>query len=229
MLSPYWPMIPGSWIESVMFDIRGNYNPSTGEIGITWQQPRKTFWTDSTEMRTTCIIDRNAQVPAVRRINGPVGVVLSPDMDMRGQGLYEGPWFPAPGDDQVPPHIGETGGVDFICTPPEPKLTLNPVAGQVFDVSCHYRSFARESADVPYAGWIDCRHITHHVGQSWGQHADTVRTHLIERPGAAHEIAYNYVFARDIGPVDWWWGVVGHDGGALTVAGWRIYATKWGG
>lgn len=226
MMHPHWPLTPGSWIEYVMFDISGPYNPATGEIGITSQTIRpKTFWTTGPRMRTTCVADPNAQIPAIRRINSEPGT--PPGSSFKNMGLYEGPWYPTALDKPVPPFIGESGGVNFTCTPPEPKLTMNPVAGETFSLTCRFRGYATEPDSSQYAGDINCRYLTRHVAQPWGPYTDTVRTHLIERPGEAHEIAYNYVFQRGVGPVDWWWGIVYRNpDGTHRVEGWRLWAER---
>lgn len=60
---------------------------------------------------------------------------------------------------------------------------------------------------------------------SWGQWPDTVRTALWEKPGAVDANVYNYVWARDAGLVDFWYGALAADN---SVTGIQYYGVAHG-
>lgn len=215
-LHPHWPMLPGSYIEYEMYDFTGTVDD---KLNITFdaipQLRKNTYWTKGPRMRTTCVIDPGAQIPAVRRVNTEPGHKPKPT-DVRG--LYEGE---SHGDD-LPSYIGEIGGAKCICIPPEPKLRHQPYIGDEFFVDCDvtiFPSVMGYSFPVVRAK-LRCRYFTHAMDD------EMIVTRLEERPGEpAGNWVYEYHFKKNVGLVKTIWGR--RDGDKI-VEGYILNAYKWG-
>jgi len=217
-MTPYFPAVHNSWIEYIFLGFEGTYNPVDGTISVdgNTRRPKPSYWTTNEYMRTTCLVDPNDAIPCVRRVNTELHQPPAPDMLYAGKCLYNGPWR-LPGQ---PGYIGEIGAPGFTALPPPPILTINPVAGETFEVLVDFITHG----DLTMRGECPARYRTTWVGQPWGQYPDTVRTALQERPDGPDSIVYNYVFARDIGLVDSWWGLKEADNSLRFDTAWQLYA-----
>lgn len=101
------------------------------------------------------------------------------------------------------PYLGEgRDNLGHFQIPPEPQLPLWPAVGQVMDV----HSTIYTSCDNPTVALADYRttlYVLAHI-DDWNGYTDNWITVLTERNGTQY--VYEYVFARDIGLVDAWYG-----------------------
>jgi len=188
MMHPYFPLIDGSYSDFAVFDIEGDpakgggFNHVIAEYGITSQTPHP---------------------------NSPQRISIRA-VDFMRKMIYHTPATPPPAvggclfeaiDGNI---LGEIGGLRVAQQPPIPLIYLDAQPGDLrFGVSkiLHFD----HNAEPQYKGDLPTRHWTKHSGQPWGPHQDTLRTILVEDNEHPHpKVAYMYVFARNIGLVDFY-------------------------
>lgn len=220
MTHPYMPMLPGSYIEYAACRFDGGVTLAgtiwmDGATCVPWIPP----WASAPTFRMTCVVDQNSQIPMTMRVDTKTGHVPVPGMSYAGRSLYNGVWDGA----GTPAFIGEYGGVGAVAQPPEPVLTMQPVAGEDFTVACNVVLYPPNVPSVQ-TGVLNCRYRTIWVGQAYGAALDTVLTVLEERydtPGAEGNYVYQYVYQMGVGLIDAMWGRR-LPGGAI-VGGYQFY------
>lgn len=219
-ISPNWHLLDGDFVDYAVMSWQGGYDRASGVIGINGatRALRQSPWSAGTSVRMTCQRDPNAQKPMVKRVDTDAGVKPLPGQDFTGKALYDGPCI-VPG---LPAYIGEVGSSGCDIWPAEPKLTINPVTGEMFVVDCGTYIYQPDGSYQQVT--VPCCYRTIWIDQPWGTlWPHTVRTSLEERyttPGGPSNYAYNYVYANGA-LVDSWWGEVGV--GDFIADGWQLY------
>lgn len=187
-------------IEYLVFDITGVWSENTYELSITTQAQRPYMISVTPEP-----YDCPAFSGTKMQWQNPVGTQarsLKNGVMVSSNGLY---------------YLGE--GInenDNFIYPYEALLTHAPVAGETIEeVSRVFAGCADNTIIVPEFRWR-YKTIAHY--DTWGDFSDVWRTGLHEYPNSH---VYNYVFARDIGMVDFWHGSVDVN---HNVVGVRFYA-----
>lgn len=113
-------------------------------------------------------------------------------------------------------YMGEgVNELDHVIYPPEALLTATPIATEIIDMHSRIlKSPWDNTVIIPDFHWR-YRTIAHY--DTWGHHTDCWRTALWEYSSS---FVYNYVFARDVGMVDFWYGNLSADN---QVTGMRLY------
>ena len=196
MIHPYWPLIPGSWIDYQVFEIEGVADRNTGAIGITKRTP----------------VANSPQRITIAQGELPY---------MRAQ-CYHNPGTPVPTDQKS--RLYEVAynhnGIDYIGECGASNLQIPPIpvfreSGPRFDVTSGITSYNADGTVNPIPlKTLSTSHWVHGRG-AWGQWTDTIRCHLLEdNPQGYNDAVYNYIFARGVGLVDFWFGVL-NDAGVI--------------
>jgi hypothetical protein len=196
-MHPHWPLTPGSWIKYAVFDIEGDFDPDSGYFGITKQSPHANSPQQCTVVQRGALRGRCFHQPGQPAIITPGNTIY--------QALWDGCVTEAAGT-----RCTQSGGIPLL---PE-KPVLGPSEGCL--AVCHFDTDGEpvEFGEYRYKRWV------HHIGQPWATWPDTIRTSLIENVPANVVIAY--VFARGVGPVDYWRGELQPDGKTV-LNGTRFY------
>ncbi len=202
VVSQYFPL--SGFIDYSVTDITGQWHPDTLHLDVTTRTPNivKPY------QRITAI-PSGAMTARTFGLGGVPCSHITP-----GYALYAA---------QGPDGIGEVvNQADMVQWPPILLLPTTPVTGAVINGSSTVYAPTpegnRSSFDFPW------RHRVLHVGQPWGPWTDTVRCGLWEQPANPGTNVYQYVFARGIGMVHFWYGPLSGN----AVAGWEFYAVGWG-
>lgn len=134
--------------------------------------------------------------------------------------LINGKWEPADGS------VGWLGEANVV-RPYQALLTINPVVGEVITQDANVMWFNDDGQVIP--GVFKYKYSTLAVGP-WGNNTwpDTIRTGMIENYDDPTKLAaYNYVWAKGIGPVNYWQGAVNPTDN--TIEGYEYYAIGWRG
>lgn len=203
-LHPYFPCLPGSAITYAVFDVEGQFDPHSGYFGIMKQDPHP-----NSPQRVT-VIQRGAL--RGRCFHNPENIpTITP-----GSTLYQARWG-ADVTEAAGTRVAQSGGIPLLSDVMTPGAVLEGgLAVTHFDIDGEPMEF----------GAYHYKRFTHHVGQSWAGWPDTIRTCILENKPGQLQIPIAYVFARNIGIVDWWRGELQSDG--VTVRdGTRYYAVSW--
>lgn len=186
--SPLWHMTPGTWVQYQAYLGTGTFDPATGYITID-QSSLKI----GDPMRVTyfaAMMPGTANTPAIWRCVETYGVTqtalcpINLALVQQSNGTF----------------IGEAAnGTSPAIAPPEPELPLYPVAGQALTVT----STVQGGPDL-----VTSFH-TLAVGATIDGFTGATETTLVERPGAAGEMAYVFVFDGEL--AEEWWGAVAAD------------------
>lgn len=200
--SAYWPLTPNSWAEYNYFTFgAGRYNPTTMGIEI----DKAPVLTD--QFRRTCVAVQHIQYPGIAICDTRPGVVPLPDWSnvdkVLFQGLYNGPGNPQ--------YIGESGNDQDIGWIPECEITTSPITGEVLTGTCTGNMWDKTTGAVQSSA-VNWKYKTIGPGPGvngvywWPQYPDQIMTALIERPEQSAGWVYNYIFARNVGLINFWWG-----------------------
>ncbi len=112
---------------------------------------------------------------------------------------------------QMMPYIGEVRNhLGNFVIPPEPQLPKFPHEGQILDVhSSVYVSESDPTVAVP--DYHTSLYVLAHVDLWKGRWEDCWVTVLTEHTGST-KVVYEYVFAKNIGIVDLWFGTMNNEG-----------------
>lgn len=215
---PYWPLTPGSRIDYRAFVIEGYWHTDTMSLDVN----KRDLDTNQIPFSRTCIEVPKHRRPEIAVVGSNSGHVPTMADDWGNYVYYMGLWKPADGS---PGWIGEVGDSKSESDPPDPELSLNPIAGERITVNVTGVDFAPDGTATRNA--MKAVYGTIGFGPWWwaDTYPDTLRTALIERPDEPTGWVYNYLWAKGIGPVDMWWGMrdaTGH------VKGWEWQATGHG-
>lgn len=187
-------------IEYLVFDITGTWDESTSQLSIT---------TQSAPLKILSILPEPYNCPAFSgtlmqwtKENGTSAGSLKNGVMVSSNGKY---------------YLGEAinESNNFIY-PYEALLTYNPVAGETIEeVSRIFTSCENNTVIIPAFHW-KYKTIAHY--ESWGDYSDVWRTGLHEYTS---NHVYNYIFAKNIGMVDFWHGSIDENN---NVIGTRFYA-----
>ena len=198
--SKYWPLKPGTYCDYSAGLITGYWHPGTMELDIWTRVPDP----NQGIFRRNVIAHPHVESPRVSIVHSNPPVVATFDMDWTGayrldQILWD--------DGTLPAYIGEYGAGQSISGPPDPVMTVNPVAGERFSTTAMGFQFDSVTGKVSRVS-LPVNYGTVATGLVWWDYTGCVRTALCERPGQSGSIVYNYVFAPGIGMIDFWWGAV---------------------
>jgi len=183
-----YPYMPNKQsIEYLVFDITGVWDENTSQLSIT---------TQSAPLKTLTISPEPYNCPAFSgtlmqwtKENGTSAGSLKNGVMVSSSGTY---------------YLGEaiTENNSFIY-PYEAILTYNPIAGETIEeVSRVFASCYDNTVVIPAIYW-KYKTIAHY--KVWGGFSDVWRTGLREYTS---NHVYNYVFAKNIGMVDFWHGSI---------------------
>lgn len=214
---PYWPLT--GWAEYLCYEITGYFHADTMALEVWSRTPLP-----SGNIRRTCVQTPNRPYPSVNLVYTAFGVNPPADWQNSCDNLVQG-WNKTGSQGW----IGEIGTMrdwgaaprngTVLLMPPEPELPLDITA---------YTTPITGATNVYRSDKITCETSIDSVswrfrnlgpGPWWWaeKYPDTLRTSLEERPGAGqYSSAYNYLFAKGIGPVDIWWinkDLTGHGSG----------------
>lgn len=199
-ISSYSYMPNNLGIEYLVFDITGVWDEETAQLSISTQSP---------PIKTILIAPEPYNCPAfsgtLMQWKKPNGIPLG--------SLKNGVMVSSNGTYYLGEGINENN--NFIY-PYEALLTYAPVAGETIEeVSRVFAGCADNTVIIPAFYW-KYRTIGHY--DQWGDFSDVWRTGLHEYTS---KHVYNYVFAKNIGMVDFWHGSVDENN---NVVGTRFYA-----
>jgi hypothetical protein len=189
---PYWPMTPGSSITYQVWAIHAFWSSQTWQLWITsvdgsnGQQTITCFPTSDNPAGIANLYQEVTTLSSQPSLTAPSDLSMS---IVEGEFAPTGVWY-----------LGEyTGYGQTLCVPGEAKLTLNPQSGECIDV--HSRAVTK-GAIQPY----DIHWIYRTIGHgSWSSWPDCWWTSLVEYDQNGNPVSvYNYVFARGIGMVSFW-------------------------
>jgi hypothetical protein len=188
-LHSHWPLIPSSWIKYVVHDIKGVWNPATGLFGLTEVTPH------ANSPQVCTVVQRGALRGRCFHQPGQPPVIVP------GSTLYQALWDECV-TEAAGTRIAQGGGI--------PLLPVNPsigVANGKLPIT-HFDTSAEPSEFGPFfwKRWI------HNVGGNVDGWRDTVYVTLAENDPVT--VVISYIFARGIGPVIYWRGVI-QPGGTL--------------
>lgn len=199
-VSPYDPRIDGTWTQYEVYGIVGWFHRDTRQIEI--RLPAYPIGMQTVVWRT--IAGPNSPILGEMFFAGPAS---SATLNTDGNGLFD----QVQACNGVGLYIGEVGNPSqpgFTMSPAEPKVPVNPTGHEHYEIDhwvqntvngtpvnvgqMHTSFYAITGPGYAFQGWPDC-----------------VWTSLEERPGDPNaDYAYNYVFARGIGLVAFWFGRV---------------------
>ena len=224
---PYFPL--RGWIKYAVFQFEGIYHAPSKQLSIVSQ--------------TTPPLNA-VQIWKQVRLPSPFPVVAT---------VTTLPGQPEPTPDNMEalyPHYIQNGrwrssdgtqdwfGEANTLFPFQPILTTNPVVGEQFRVTSDNHGFNAAGVTDPTGKFtVDYKTMYHGPWAGW---PDCWMTAMVENPQLPEVVCpYNYVFARGIGRVDLWQGVLDEstwtydaNGTPLTCKtlpgrGYRWYATEW--
>jgi hypothetical protein len=212
----YNPQADGSWIEYTNYRVGGIYFGPGTLVPIIWRLPSK-----NSPVRITATDADFTQFHPVKVFKTQLVYPSSPPSN-------PGCLYDAVGHYNGTVYFGEVGDPTrgFTVTPGEPKLPLNPWAGENLEID--------HQLSDPENGQLICGvlHTSFWVlGRiSWGIWPDCWLTVLVERPGTPDATVYSYVYANGIGLVDLWWGPIDARGnvGSLENPAHELQAMAWG-
>lgn len=210
-LHAYFPLLPGTFIDYAVFDIEGDpakgggFNPETGDYGIT----KQTDHPNSPQRISVSAVDY------MRKLTYHTPTTPAP---AAGSCLYEA---------RAGKIIGEIGGNRVAQQPPIPLIIDGATPGTIAPYASNILHFGPDGEPCAM-GVLNGRHWTMHVGKSWSSWPDTIRVSMTEENENPHPmVAYNYIFARGIGLVDFYRCLWDETTGAL-YSGHRYYAVARG-
>jgi hypothetical protein len=236
-------LLPFIWLllySHTKADTGCSFDPRTPNSWVTYQRFVTTCqWSVATKQLSIIqkASDQQAPVITVQYTNGVTpslstnpflqatrffGPVIDPTQDL---GVINNAvsWY-SEGSNQIGWYLGDIGWPDkgITVTPGEPMIPLNPVGGEHYEID-HEVANSQSGKTVNYIMHTSYWTVGHYA--TWGAFTDCWRTTLVEYHGPAIQAIYNYIFARGLGLVDFWWGVPDGSGG---IAGHEMYAIAFG-
>lgn len=217
----YWPARESSWIRYQVFRIGAYWHrdgpASARQLSVVWREYSydvfvQIQWVDSPSTFPVKSFDekfmRDIDYP---KVGERLGNIVFSSVDGRQ-------------------YIGEMGSVGsgFIVVPPEPKIPIVPAGGEALHT--YHRVMYPEGTNTRASDLIT-RYYTIGHPMKWGHHIDCWWTSLeeVEPSTGATRAIYNYVFARGIGLVNFWYcapysEIPGYPNMSF---GWEAYAVDW--
>jgi len=220
----YWPARESSWIRYKIFRIQAHWSQATKQLTVCSRYPTsaeaffKVSWVTGPSVAPSFneISECIPFNPANGMTSGKLGNIQFAFADSGSQ------------------FIGELGVADegFLVAPPEPKIPCDPIAwfdhqtrlGSAPLRTVHHVLDSRSGALKMRPLVTNFTVIGHYT--NWGPHPDCWRTSLQEGDAMPAPV-YNYVFARDIGPIDVWYVNDGSFDSRGMGWGWEFYAVDW--
>lgn len=226
-MHPYCPWTPGSSIDYVVMEINGLYHPENMFLDVT----NRTVAPLNSKQTVTCVRVPTPE-PSIYLCSTLTGEPTPTIDNLSDTGtfpyLINGKWNPLD---------GSTGwiGESTVLRPYEALLTLNPVVGEKLTLSSQANTYDGPASyiDRKVNNWVfNYQYSTLSKG-SWGitpEWNDTFRTGILENYDQRDKwAAYNYVFQKGIGPVNYWKGVIAADNTIVPGTGYEWYAVAWQG
>lgn len=189
---PYVPMPDGQGFDYILNNITGTWNPANGYLAIAARTPQQPIRIEWSPIVTACgnftmshRFDPNN--PAAPQSNLIDGICVLPN------GLH---------------YYGEFASLgSYFTIPAIPKITLDPVAGERWDITSQV--YKTETDTTPFFSVRNIYRTLQHY-DTWGVlgPGDYWRTSLYETDG---QKVYNYVYQRDMGLVAFWHGKLAAD------------------
>ena len=219
-MNAYWPMTPGSSIDYVVYQITGKYNPADMTLSV-WSRtisPINAYQT-VTALR---VPTPEPSVYLVSTLTGqPVPTLATLADTTPFPYLINGLWQPANGSTAW---LGES----TVLRPYEALITANPVVGEKLINNSQANTY---DANYKITQWTFYYNYSTISKGPWGpKWPDTYRTGMLENPNLPGQFAaYNYVFAKGIGQVDYWKCTLDANNMCIAGTGYEWYAVAWRG
>lgn len=222
----YWPL--NNYCEYRTYAITGYYHPSTMALDV-WTRT----YISGSDARHTFIQLPGAQIPTAANVYTAAGVAAPSNWYGNNDNLAQSVWTPANGGAGF---IGESGtfGASWapgltVLQPPEPQLPLDITQYTTAITGTTYVTHFDPTTNAVTQDSLTWKFRNMGIGTGpnntwwWSQFPDQLRTALEERPGAAvGNFVYNYVFAKNMGPIDIWWGTRQSDNTVVNGWEWQV-------
>lgn len=214
MIHPYDPLIDGTSIVYNVYQMTGTYNDSDMRITVNsnvLQGRVKITFSDNS-------YDSYVTKPLIVRYYHSES---SPDSPINFSAtVQDSKWTTSSNFQYIGEMVNELGNT---IIPPEPKLQKIPVAGFTISGSSVIRkSYLDDSIIDPAFKWK--YRTIEYFPTAWGGFNDCWRTGLREYIPSGKDRVYNYLFMKDKGMVNFWYGDLNSDG---TVTGYQFYAVSY--
>ena len=184
----------------MVYEIRefiGQWNPQTQEIEITSRGP-VLYPANIRYSVNKCALLGDA--PLFVSYYGDGNIVWS-------QTLQDAVFTSSNGIKYVGEAVSELG---HVATPGEAKITMNPIVGEAIEESSTIRQSCADGSIINRG--YHWRYQTSAHYDNWRGYRDVFVTGLIEfNPGGTPAV-YNYAFARDVGLIAFWYGLLDANG-----------------
>jgi hypothetical protein len=214
----YNPMTPDTCITYQVFNMTGTWNDLTSRLDIVSSTPTtQVKITYSKNGADTYNPAHNLFVHYFHALNEPGSPVNY------ASALQDTKWLTPNGYSYIGELINELGNV---IVPPEAKIQKNLVGGTVIEAKSVVRKSVTDNTIInPSFRWK--YRCIEHMAAPWGDFIDCWRTGLreyITESGGPKDRVYNYLWMRDKGLVNFWYGDLNTDG---TVTGSLFYAIEY--
>jgi len=234
-MHPYAPFRPGSWVDFIVMKITGTWHADTMAMDVLTREvipPEGNGFQRITNLPAgtmSALVYGAGGVTCRHLADGFTNGVLFEDMDANGIGERAAGWgVGEPGVMILPNNL--TVGVPINTETKVwrnawmtkdgrelPMDQANLVPGQL--VTLAEGVFPSRCQIVSRGPWEP-------LGDGTYKYPDTVRSALWERPNTPESWVYNYVWAHDVGLVDFWYGQLG---AGESVSGYQYYGVVQGG
>lgn len=204
---PYYPMNASSQIVYQGYRIQGHWNETTMELTVTSRTPYPNPVAIQYS-KTTCPMYFG---------NGVLFLGDHTELGISSGKLIDGGGVSSNGISYIGEAINQNHNVHI---PFIPKIATNPVAGQEIQGTSRVTA---SCTDMTFELNLPWRYKTIGHFTNWGPFQDVWRTGLHEYGN--EQFVYNYVFARNKGMVNYWFGQL-LPNGTLTNA-WEFYAIQY--
>lgn len=211
---PYDPMLDGTSITYAVSTITGTYNDADMRITIT----SSNFVANQTISFSANQYDSYVTKDLyVRYYHSDTTPPLPINFNATVQ---DAKWAAYNNFQYIGEMVNELGNT---IIPPEPKLEKFPVGGTTFSGASVIRKSPTDNTIINPSFQWKYRTIEH-MAAPWGNFTDCWRTGLREYIPTAKDRVYNYLFMRNKGMVNFWYGDLNADG---TVTGYQFFAIEY--
>jgi hypothetical protein len=209
---PYNPMTEGQTIKYQVLSFTGTYDAPSMKISVTSQTHLHynniTFSANSYNSYST----KDLFVLYYHGIGQPSTPINY------SAALQDAKWIMPDNFSYIGEMVNQFGNT---MLPPEPKIQKTPVAGVTYSGTSVVRSSATNDTIInPAFNW---KYRTVEYLPTWGPFADCWRTALHEYNPTSKDSVYNYVWMKNVGLVNFWYGELNGN----TVTGYIYHAVEY--
>jgi hypothetical protein len=194
--SEYEPLEVGKTITYNVYEMTGAYNDSDMRISVT-----NSTYVGKVKI-TLSANEYNDYVTKKLYVRYYHGETIPSTPIIWSSTLQDAKWIRSNNVEFIGEMINELGNT---IIPPEPKITKNPIAGESFtDTSIIRASVANTTIINPAFKWK--YRTIEYLPTAWGGFVDCWRTGLREYNPNGTDRVYNYLFMKNKGMVNFWYG-----------------------